>query len=317
MSKSSITGSFSNNGNIDKKPKKELIWRRLGYLQLSLLLSLWDKEMYGLEIKRHLTLKDYPIKENQLYPALKRLEESGMLESEKRDVRGANRTRIYYHTTKEGRVLIGTYLYNFHNLFSEQMASKLSFLRDELLEYLDLRPDMLVGDFSRRYTETRFEPMAKIASVMKMTGRLFLLNFEDGKYEKILRERIKLHKVENTIALLDIDNGKTILPDNSLDFCLSIFSLRYKGMEWIIPETARVLKPKGKIVVAVTIDRKEIDVRSVFINVLMDMSREAFPEATRIGVDPDEIQNKFVDNGLSVLKRKEKNGTAYFLFEKN
>ncbi|MHA2250763.1 MAG: helix-turn-helix transcriptional regulator [Candidatus Kariarchaeaceae archaeon] len=322
MSKATKKALSPHKNEIKTKPKKELTWRRLGYLQLSLLIHLWQKEMYGMEIKRHLALMGYPIKENQLYPALKRLEEGGVVEAQEREVKGTNRTRIYYKLNKEGRILIGEYLYHFYGLFSDLTASKLGFVRKEILEYVELRSDMLVGDFSRRYTDTQFEPIAYFARKMSLTGRLFIMNFEGGKYEKILRERIKLHKVENTIVLLDIDQDagegkKTILPDNSLDLCMSIFSLRYKGTEWIIPEVARVLKPKGIIVVAASIDRKEIDVRSVFIDVMMDMSKEAFPETTRVGVDPDEIQNKFVENGLSVLKRKEKNGVAYFLFEKN
>ena len=146
---------------------------------------------------------------------------------------------------------------------------------------------------------------------------MFLLNFAGGEFNKIFKERVKIHEVENTITLLDVDKGKTILPDNSLDYCLSIFSLWYVGMGWVIPEVARVLKPKGRTVVVSMIDRKESDFRSAFTDVLMDISWEVHPEVDRIGLDPDEIQNTFAKHGFTVIKRKEKNGIVYILFEKN
>ena len=47
---------------------------RLGWLQLSILTMVWNKEMYGLEIQKHLKIRGYPIATTQLYSALNNLE---------------------------------------------------------------------------------------------------------------------------------------------------------------------------------------------------------------------------------------------------
>ena len=52
---------------IQKSTKSQFAWRRLGFLQLSLIMHLRQKEMYGVEIREHLALDGYVVDDNQIY----------------------------------------------------------------------------------------------------------------------------------------------------------------------------------------------------------------------------------------------------------
>jgi len=75
----------------------------------SLLLCLISQQpMYGYQIIRELDAKSqgyFRYKEGTLYPALHRLEKSGMLQAEWHTTTGG-RPRRYYHLTKKGQAIL-------------------------------------------------------------------------------------------------------------------------------------------------------------------------------------------------------------------
>ncbi len=72
----------------------------------TLILSLLSEEpMYGYQITQELQRRSegyFEMKEGLLYPALHRMEQDGLLKSERRSVAGSRR-RKYYFITEEGR----------------------------------------------------------------------------------------------------------------------------------------------------------------------------------------------------------------------
>jgi PadR family transcriptional regulator PadR len=74
-----------------------------GWLELAILASLWDKELYGLEILRRLEReKDLVVAEGTVYPILSRLKADGLVST--KWVEGdAGHPRKYYWLTSAGR----------------------------------------------------------------------------------------------------------------------------------------------------------------------------------------------------------------------
>src|SRR4030043_1775563 len=75
----------------------------------SLLLSLLERQaMYGYQIVKELELRSqgyFKFKEGTLYPALHRLEKSGLI-SGKWEILPSGRQRRYYHITEKGNKLL-------------------------------------------------------------------------------------------------------------------------------------------------------------------------------------------------------------------
>ena len=85
--------------------RRELI---KGNIDSLLLLVIGQKPMYGYQIIKELEEKTqgyFKFKEGTLYPALHRLEKSGLLKARWEDSPG-NRQRRYYHITEKGHAVL-------------------------------------------------------------------------------------------------------------------------------------------------------------------------------------------------------------------
>lgn len=84
-----------------------------------LVLSLLDKQdMYGYEICRTLTEKSdrqFVVLEGSLYTILYRLGQKGYI-SDRKELVGARRTRVYYHLEPAGKEYYQEFLKEYHNV---------------------------------------------------------------------------------------------------------------------------------------------------------------------------------------------------------
>lgn len=76
-----------------------------GTIELMLLSMLKDEDKYGYEIVHKLFSRSkgrYILQEGSMYPSLYRLLEKGLI-SDRKELVGKKRTRVYYHLTPDGR----------------------------------------------------------------------------------------------------------------------------------------------------------------------------------------------------------------------
>jgi PadR family transcriptional regulator PadR len=112
-------------------------WRkgaRLGSLQAGILSVLWNKEMYGLEIRRRLRYQGLRASVSQLYPTLRKLEERGAISSREEARVGAN--RIYYRLTPEGKELLKRNMIDVVRIFEYMVSEKFTPVLEEATEQL-------------------------------------------------------------------------------------------------------------------------------------------------------------------------------------
>jgi DNA-binding PadR family transcriptional regulator len=270
--------------------------------------------MYGLELLNHLALIGYKVKENQLYPTLYRLESVGLLDQTRlKQVKG--KQRKYFKSTETGKKLVIQYLINFLGLFYSLVTEKIDFVYDEINDLIgDIKSGMIIADFSERSYEEHFLPIAQAGQTVAPIGRVFMMNL--GMHKEITEERIKSHGVEKTVSLLEIENGKTPLPDNNVDLVISAFTIHKIDKQWIIPEMARVLKPGCYGVIASFLDSDEVDVRFAYVYLLMDFMNEISPFEVRFGVNPEEIESTLIEHGLTIVNQKQGNGAIYYKVQK-
>ncbi|MFX1513886.1 MAG: helix-turn-helix transcriptional regulator [Promethearchaeota archaeon] len=286
------------------------VWRRLGFLQLSVLTLIWKREMYGLELLNSLRLNGYSIGTGQLYPALSKLEEKGLISSREEIRKGANRR--FFQATELGRILVTNYLIDFLNLFSELQAEKLSFVPKDVYRLIEISPGITCADFSIRRTVRQFVPIVEISREIGQNGQVFLSS-TNKEYTNLYNERIEIHKLQNIAKVLEVNQGEIALPDNSVDLAICVFTLYMNDTDWIIPEMARVLKPTGTgLVVDMLEIEGEIDARFALIDLIIDLS----PQISKIGINLLEVENLLNENGLFINEKQENRGIIYLVFSK-
>ena len=277
-------------------------------------MHLWKKEMYGVQIREHLAIDGYFVEENQLYPALKNLMQNGFIE-----INSKKGKKKLYKSTESGKKVLSEYMTNFFGLFNERIQEKLLFVRNEILEYIELQKGMVIADFSRRFSELQLEPMVAFSHELGPIGRIFIHNLHPRFYDMTI-QRVKMMGGQQNVTVLNpfsTEGPKSPLQDGSADLALSIFTLHLSGMDWIINEIARVLKPGGKAVIVASHQVDEIDVRYVLMSAFIDMVKELFPFASRLGVSKSQVEVQLKENGLTIIKQKEGNGAFYLLVTKS
>ncbi|MHA1910363.1 MAG: helix-turn-helix transcriptional regulator [Candidatus Kariarchaeaceae archaeon] len=288
--------------------EKKMDWKRLGWRQLTVITMLWNREMYGIEIQKRLKMLGDNLGPGQLYPLLNKLEKAGVLDSNERERKGAN--RIYYKTAEKGKGILITYGINFVGLFQRLLFEKMSFIIDAVIKELKIVPGKIMIDFSAPDVENTV--LEQIAPVIKPTGRLFIETSSTEKVE-LLEYRIRFHELEDTVTPIEVIDGKVNLPDKSMDLATCIFTLHEEETDWIIPEIARVLKEDGK---AMIIDLKKLDLEEE--NIIIEtiaMLGKVIPRHDKgeLGVDFEEIEKELKKNKLMVEKRTEEKGVVYLI----
>ena len=220
--------------------------RKLNWTQLTILSLLWNKTMYGLEIKNNLEARQIPVTLSQLYPMLKKLHLKGFLESHKED-RDDTADRIFYRTTQRGQEVIQNYLKDFISIFFEGYTNIVGFIGDEVHKVVNLTtPGIIIADLSYDVIES---VLVKLVPIHDPIARYFIISETEIKKD-IVKYRVQYHKLDEIVRIYTFDQGKSILPDASVDVVLLLFTMHELGTDYYISEAKRILKPDGSIVIA-------------------------------------------------------------------
>lgn len=280
---------------------------RLGWLQLTILTLLWNRELYGLEIQNVLKLRGYEkLGVSQLYPALNKLKEEELLTARLEKQIGADRR--YYRTTEEGKATVIQYLNNFFVLFEDLFLTKLDFLPDHISEFVNLKkPGLRIADLSLGTVNSAVF-LRDIISNPSLSQEYYLLASNE-EFREYLEMRIEFLQPKRTITVLDVTKNEIPLEDDTIDLVLIFFTLHEDNTDWLIAETSRILQKDGK---ALIIDFKGVETE----NILLEVLKELFPFHSNIGVVPKYILEQIQIYGLNMIEQREYKGLVYFLAEK-
>ncbi len=212
---------------------------RLGWLQLSILTMVWNKEMYGLEIQKHLKIRGYPIATTQLYSALNNLERIEALKVNV--VLRAGASRKYYIATEIGKKLVMDFFVNFLILFQERIWEKFNPFLEDICSKLNGVEGKEIVDFSEFYSDQMFETLISPLAIHNQ----YNIICESAEVKNAYEDQMKLFDNKDNIFPLKIMEKKTDIPTNSMDYAFCFFSLHAEGYDWIIPEMSRVLRTDG------------------------------------------------------------------------
>jgi DNA-binding PadR family transcriptional regulator len=288
-------------------------WRRMGFLQLSILSSLLTQERYGLEIRDHLMLNGYEIGTNQLYPALGKLESSGNILSREEERRGVNRK--FYRITDQGRSLFVLYALNFiillQDLYPVKYLKPLSDIASEMIEP-HITPTSVIFDFSIRYTDNQFAPVISISEKLTSPkGHLHLLSQKEI-YANILQNKITHYGLEKVISIETLIEGQISLPESSVDIAICNFVLHYPHNDWIIPEISRILKPGGYFLISNPLELGNDQIEDIRY-ALMETLRELSQLIPKSGINEEKIIKLLHEHSLMISDKKILGGVL-FLF---
>jgi DNA-binding PadR family transcriptional regulator len=268
---------------------------QLGWIQIQILFLLWNYEMYGLEITRMLGLRSVKIGVNQLYPALRRLEDKGALES--RRVERVGTTRVYYRTTEHGRQLAIHQYLDFGELIQEAAIGRLVFIPEGLRKIVEFKRGDTVLDFSGRFYDLFVK---HIAQSLGVEGRYIVYSTSSEEAE-VYRHRAEYYSLNNVTVAQEKEPNVLDLPDGTVDVGLSYLNIRTPDRLWRMRELRRLLKPTG---VAIFVDWHQPRE-----NVRMEIMSSIFPG--NIGVEPDQFGGWLRESGLRQTGIVEERGLLY------
>lgn len=274
---------------------------QLGRLQQAILILLWNDEMYGLEIQRRLKFQGLKVVVGQLYPALKKLEDRGWIGSREEARVGA--TRKYYRISREGmQALVDSWMHMLY-FFQYIAVQRINPIFEEAAEALGIEPGDVVADLSTPHIE---KLRMKVASRTQPGGRYIVLSaYED--FMDALKEWVSYEELGGLVEIVDREELQRI-PDRLVDKVLILYNLHDKELDWMISETARILKPGGRAVISDVAARIGATVRD-------ELYEEFMPEHSRSGIDESILGPELGRRRLRVTDRWEKKGVVTLLLE--
>ncbi len=136
----------------DREKEKEL--KHLNWLQQRILELLWEqKDLYGQEIVEILSFKhneEEKIRSGQLYPALRKLEKEGFVNSEEKKIE--NIKHVIYKITEKGAIEIQKQFSIFFHLMEVTIGKHLATILDEINQRIEFS-DKFCVDFSNRFLD--------------------------------------------------------------------------------------------------------------------------------------------------------------------
>ncbi|MFX1513390.1 MAG: helix-turn-helix transcriptional regulator [Promethearchaeota archaeon] len=282
----------------------------LGWVQLSILTLLWEEEMYGLEIRDHLKLKNYNIGPGQLYPALKRLEEVGWIVA-REDNQSERVNRKFYTTSIEGRNQVILHIAQHLFLFAEIFTKRVSFIANHIHELVDMtKQGIIIADLSRTTTHTYKSLQIMVPQIMvpkkNPTAQYFITSTPE--WINIIKVRLEHANLDKNVSILLLEENSIPLPDSSVDVIISYFTLHEDNCEWYYKEFKRLLKDNGKIVI---VEMKPIEEA----NIIIEFWAELVPSHTNIGLIRSKLEKELKKNKLKIIKEKQYKGVEYLVIE--
>lgn len=263
--------------------------KKLGPIQTAIIALLWDKEMYGLEILTQLKLKGKATTKSQLYPALNKMDEAGLLESRLVPKVGADRK--YYRSTNQAKEIIMLEMLDIGFLFVDTIYERLDYLEEQLTSFIQTQPHMDVLDVSDHFSE---QVIAIFAPSLE-NGRYFKTAETDDQGQ-LYSFRLDYHELSNIVKVLVGQRTFPEVPNNSIDYVFSFFTVHHpENIDWIFKEAERVLKPGGEVIV--------VEMKGVRDHFIYDLLKDLLGGADVIGLDPDKL-DRLKPSGFKVKRQK-------------
>ena len=261
---------------------------------------LWGEDMYGLEIQRGVTVYGYEVTSGQLYPALRRLEESRYISSYAQAKVGADRK--YYRLTETGKRSLIENVLDQVKIIEILAAKRLSgiILESGLLEVEE-------GGSVAEFSDLRFKEVTlALSRRLGSRGRYFIVA-EDEREAGLLERWAAAEEISG--ARVARARGKAVdIGSGSVDLVLILFKLHLDDSAWILSEAKRIIGEGGRIAVFDILDSGG-DFRS-------DLYGSVLPRHSKMGVKRDELYEAIAENGLAVKREIAQKGLIFMVLGK-
>ncbi|MHA1799972.1 MAG: PadR family transcriptional regulator [Candidatus Helarchaeota archaeon] len=233
-------------GGFGLTKEEEEGFNRIGWFQLQLLLQLAFRPKYGYEIINEMKVNDIKISTGQVYPALKKLENSGYLNSFSKKGRAARRK--YYEITEKGvkaiRRTIRPMLYN----LLPAMYTLLADIRTTLFDHYKINK----GDTILFYSDPIKQPLIDLARLVGDEGKVLITVRTAASLQTIL-DFATFFNFEDVIQPVIITKERKIKCEKEIaeQAVLMLFQ-KEKSLDLLLNEIVRVIKPRGTLVLLST-----------------------------------------------------------------
>ncbi len=286
-----------------RRQKKEKELKHLNWLQQRIVDLLWcQKRLYGKEIANILAYEHQDsehIRSGQLYPALRKLERGGFVESEEKKIE--NIKHVIYSISEKGELEIGKEFAGFFKLMDATIGKKISHILDALHENLDFS-DKFCVDLSNRF----LDPVTlKLAEFVKPDGRYILRkdSYFDVNLSEFLQKRIMTFNHQHNISIKD----KEDITKKNVDVAIVAFTLHEIDTEWILPKMKEILRDDGHGVI--------IDMISLDGHIIEKVVADFLPNHPQIGINVKEIKNQLGDLGFEITYENIEDGIITLIFK--
>ncbi|NHI94677.1 MAG: PadR family transcriptional regulator [Candidatus Lokiarchaeota archaeon] len=219
---------------------------RIGWFQLQLLLQLAFRPKYGYEIINEMKVNDIKISTGQVYPALKKLENSEYLNSFSKKGRAARRK--YYEITEKGveaiKRTIRPMLFN----VVPAMYTLLSGIRTALFDHYKVNK----GDTILFYSDPIKQPLIDLARLVGDTGKVLITVKNSASLQTIL-EFAAFFNFDKVIQPVIITKDRKINCERNIaDQAVLLMFQKEKDIQSLLDEIIKVVKPGGNIILLST-----------------------------------------------------------------
>lgn len=219
---------------------------RIGWFQLQLLLQLAFRPKYGYEIINEMKVNDIKISTGQVYPALKKLENSEYLKSFSKKGRAARRK--YYEITEKGVEAIKRTLRPMLYNLIPAMYTLLSDIRTTLFDHYKISR----GDTILFYSDPIKQPLIDLARLVGDQGKVLITVKTSASLQTIL-EFAAFFNFDKVIQPIIITKDRKINCDkNVADQAVVMIFQKEKDMDKLLQEVIKIVKPGGTIILLST-----------------------------------------------------------------
>ncbi len=219
---------------------------RIGWFQLQLLLQLAFRPKYGYEIINEMKVNDIKISTGQVYPALKKLENSGYLNSFSKKGRAARRK--YYEITEQGveaiRRTIRPMLYN----LLPAMYTLLADIRNTLFDHYKINR----GDTILFYSDPIKQPLIDLARLVGDTGKVLITVKNAASLQTIL-DFATFFNFDKVIQPIIQNKDKTLQCEKGIaDQAVLMLFQQEPNIDILLNKTLEIVKPNGTLILLST-----------------------------------------------------------------
>ncbi|MHA1452088.1 MAG: PadR family transcriptional regulator [Promethearchaeota archaeon] len=283
----------------EKKGEKEKELKHLNWLQQRILELLWEQQdLYGQEIVEILSYKhndEEKIRSGQLYPALRKLEKGGFVNSEEKKIE--NIKHVIYKITEKGALEIQRQFSIFFHLMEVTIGKHLTNQLELLNEKIHFS-DKFCVDLSNRF----LDPVTlKLAEFVKPDGRYIVREdcYFDAELSELLKKRIVTFNHQHVISIKNRDE----LTKKNVDIAI----LHESDSEWILPKIKEILRQDGYGIIIDLVSLEDHIIEKIVSNYLSNHGM--------IGINVDETKEKLAQSGFTVTDESIIDGIVTLIFQ--